>query len=78
MTVRPGEVRVRGGSAERTVRLEPTVSPSAGWLPTRDVSVRGGRLLLEDGDPCRDCFDQPVASRLAAPAALALGRTLTE
>ncbi|WP_406067327.1 FxsB family cyclophane-forming radical SAM/SPASM peptide maturase [Micromonospora sp. NBC_01638] len=77
VTVRPGELRVRGGTAERTVLLDP-VELSAGWRPTRDVPVPAGRLLLEDGDPYRDCYGQPVAPRLEAPAAWALGRTLTE
>ncbi len=40
--------------------LDPLAPPSTGWRPTRDVRRRG-RLLLEDGDPYRDCYGQPVA-----------------
>ncbi|MGC4845926.1 FxsB family cyclophane-forming radical SAM/SPASM peptide maturase [Micromonospora sp. DT15] len=78
VTVRPGEFRVRGGSVEQTVLLDPLAPPSTGWFPTRDVAVPGGRLLIEDGDPYRDCYGQPVQSRLDGPAARALGRTLAE
>ncbi|MEU7756852.1 FxsB family cyclophane-forming radical SAM/SPASM peptide maturase [Micromonospora sp. NPDC049171] len=77
VTVLRGGFRVRGGSVERTVLLDP-VESSAGWRPTRDVSVPGGWLLIEDGDPYRDCYGQPVAPRLADPAARALGRTVAE
>ncbi|MBQ1033632.1 FxsB family radical SAM/SPASM domain protein [Micromonospora sp. C97] len=78
VTVGPGEFRARIGSVERTVSLDPLAPPSTGWLPTRDVPVPGGRLLIEDGDPYRDCYGQPVEPRLEAPAARALGRTLTD
>lgn len=76
VTVRPGEFQVRGGSVAQTVLLDPLAPPSTGWFPTRDVSMPGGRLLIEDGDPYRDCYGQPVESRLDVPAARALGRTL--
>ncbi|MFG3643320.1 FxsB family cyclophane-forming radical SAM/SPASM peptide maturase [Micromonospora sp. NPDC047762] len=78
VTARPGEFRVRSGSVEQMVLLDPTAPPSPGWQPTRDVSVPGGRLLIEDGDPYRDCYGQPVQPRLELPAARALGRTLAE
>ncbi|MET8118055.1 FxsB family cyclophane-forming radical SAM/SPASM peptide maturase [Micromonospora sp. NPDC005189] len=77
VTVLPGGFQVRGGTAERTVLLDP-VESSAGWRPTRDVLVSAGRLLIEDGDPYRDCYGQPVAPRLEAPAVRVLGRTLAE
>ncbi|MEV0152337.1 FxsB family cyclophane-forming radical SAM/SPASM peptide maturase [Micromonospora sp. NPDC050686] len=48
----------------------------AGWQPVRRVSVAGGEVAVEDTDPERDCYDQPVAPRLAGDAADALGRTL--
>ncbi|MFI6240976.1 FxsB family cyclophane-forming radical SAM/SPASM peptide maturase [Micromonospora sp. NPDC050795] len=78
VTARPGEFRVRSGSVEQVVLLDPTAPPSPGWQPTRDVSVPGGRLLIEDGDPYRDCYGQPVQPRLELPAARALGRTLAQ
>ncbi|NYH45609.1 uncharacterized protein HNR22_005336 [Micromonospora jinlongensis] len=77
VTVLPGGFRVRGGSVDRTVLLD-RVDPSAGWRPVRDVPAPAGRLVIEDGDPYRDCYGQPVASRLDTPAAQALGRTLVE
>ncbi|MEO3774332.1 FxsB family cyclophane-forming radical SAM/SPASM peptide maturase [Micromonospora sp. B9E7] len=77
VTVQPGGFRVRGGSADRTVHLDPA-EPSAGWRPTRDVPVPAGRLRIEDDDPYRDCYGQPVAPGLVAPTARALGRTLAE
>ncbi|MBB5479763.1 FxsB family cyclophane-forming radical SAM/SPASM peptide maturase [Micromonospora parathelypteridis] len=78
VSVLPGGFRVRAGSAEQTVLLDPMAPPSAGWRPTRGVPVPGGRLLLEDCDPYRDCYGQRVAPRLETPAAQALGRTLAE
>ncbi|WFF03526.1 FxsB family cyclophane-forming radical SAM/SPASM peptide maturase [Micromonospora sp. WMMD964] len=77
VTVRPGGFRVRCGSADRTVHLDRS-EPSAGWRPTRDVPVPAGRLLIEDDDPYRDCYGQPVAPGLTPSAARALGRTLAE
>ncbi|MET7880444.1 FxsB family cyclophane-forming radical SAM/SPASM peptide maturase [Micromonospora profundi] len=77
VTVVPGGFRVRSGTTELTVLLDP-VEPSAGWRPVRDVPVSAGRLLVEDGDPYRDCYDQPVAPRLADAALRALSRTLGE
>ncbi|MGI5522735.1 FxsB family cyclophane-forming radical SAM/SPASM peptide maturase [Micromonospora sp. CA-259024] len=78
VTVLPGGFRIRDGSTEQTVLLDPIAPPPPGWRPTRDVSVPGGRLLVEDGDPYRDCYGQPVAPRLEPSAARALGRTLAE
>ncbi|MFG1868182.1 FxsB family cyclophane-forming radical SAM/SPASM peptide maturase [Micromonospora arborensis] len=78
VAVLPGRFRVRAGSTEQTVLLEPTAPSAAGWRPTRDVSVPGARLLLEDCDPYRDCYGQRVAPRLETSAAQALGRTLAE
>ncbi|MEV4665885.1 FxsB family cyclophane-forming radical SAM/SPASM peptide maturase [Micromonospora echinofusca] len=43
---------------------------SDGWLPVRSLRVGGGRLLLEDTDPHRECYDLPVAPRLSGAAAL--------
>lgn len=77
VTVQPGGFRVRGGSADRTVDLDSGES-STGWRPTRDVLVPAGRLLVEDDDPYRDCYDQSVAPGLTAAAVRALGRTLAE
>jgi uncharacterized protein len=78
VTVRPGEFQVRGGAVERTVFLDPMAPPSPGWQATRHVPVPGRRLLLDDGDPYRNCYGQPVQPRLEGPAAWALGRTLAE
>ncbi|MEU8420854.1 FxsB family cyclophane-forming radical SAM/SPASM peptide maturase [Micromonospora sp. NPDC048835] len=78
VTVRPGALQVRSGSVEQTVLLDPTAPPSPGWQPARDVAVPGGRLLVEDADPYRDCYGQPVHPRLELPAARELGRTLAE
>ncbi|MEH1101958.1 FxsB family cyclophane-forming radical SAM/SPASM peptide maturase [Micromonospora sp. CPCC 205561] len=47
-----------------------------GWLPVRTVSLDGRRLLLEDTDPYRDCYDLPVEPRLPDAAALRWARRL--
>ncbi|MGW4498114.1 FxsB family cyclophane-forming radical SAM/SPASM peptide maturase [Micromonospora sp. NPDC004336] len=47
-----------------------------GWLPVRTVHVDGHRLLLEDTDPHRDCYDVPVEPRLTGAAATAWVRRL--
>lgn len=78
VTVLPGGFRVRGGRAEQVVSLDPGEPPPAGWRPTRRVPVPGHHLLVEDGDPYRDCYGQPVASRLDDAGARALGRTLAD
>ncbi|WP_433394449.1 FxsB family cyclophane-forming radical SAM/SPASM peptide maturase [Micromonospora sp. KLBMP9576] len=41
-----------------------------GWRPVRTARFDGGRLLLEDTDPHRDCYDVPVQPRLTGAAAL--------
>ncbi|WP_328424779.1 FxsB family radical SAM/SPASM domain protein [Micromonospora sp. NBC_00389] len=78
VTVLPGEFRVRVGPAAQVVSLDPAGPPSADWRPTRGVPVPGRHLFVEDGDPYRDCYGQPVAPRLDDAAARALGRTLAD
>ncbi|MFG1780578.1 FxsB family cyclophane-forming radical SAM/SPASM peptide maturase [Micromonospora sp. NPDC049048] len=51
---------------------------SDGWLPVRAVRPGGDRLLLEDTDPHRDCFDLPVQPRLSGAAALGWTRQLDQ
>ncbi|WP_406076983.1 FxsB family cyclophane-forming radical SAM/SPASM peptide maturase [Micromonospora sp. NBC_00858] len=78
VTVLPCEFRVRVGPAEQMVSLDPAGPPSVGWRPTRGVPVPGRHLFVEDGDPYRDCYGQPVAPRLDDVAVRALGRTLAD
>ncbi|MDG4759426.1 FxsB family cyclophane-forming radical SAM/SPASM peptide maturase [Micromonospora sp. WMMD710] len=78
VTVLPDGFRVRGGPEDQTVLLDAGGPDAAGWRPTRPVPVPGGHLLVEDGDPYRDCYGQPVAPRLEHSAARVLGRTLAE
>ncbi|MBQ1075613.1 FxsB family radical SAM/SPASM domain protein [Micromonospora sp. C31] len=47
-----------------------------GWLPVRSVRLGGDRLLLEDTDPHRECYDLPVERRLSGAAALRWTRQL--
>ncbi|MBY8871124.1 hypothetical protein K7640_04605 [Micromonospora sp. PLK6-60] len=63
-------------TAERVPAGDAGDPPPAGWQPVRRVPVAGGEVAVEDTDPERDCYDQPVAPRLAGAAAHALGRTL--
>ena len=35
-----------------------------GWEPARSIEVGGLRILLEDGDPYRDCHEFPATGRL--------------
>ncbi|MGC5017733.1 FxsB family cyclophane-forming radical SAM/SPASM peptide maturase [Micromonospora sp. DT47] len=68
--------RVRVGTLDRAVSLDPAVPPPAGWRPTHVVPVGGPEVVIEDADPERDCYGQPVAPRLDEPAAGSWGRTL--
>jgi uncharacterized protein len=70
-----GDVRVGGR------RVNPDTDPAReddpdGWLPVRTVRVDGHRLLLEDTDPHRDCYDIPVEPRLTGAAAAGWVRQL--
>ncbi|MBM0234525.1 FxsB family radical SAM/SPASM domain protein [Micromonospora sp. STR1_7] len=78
VTVLPGAVRVRGDHVAQTVVLDTGEPEAGGWRATHRVPVPGGQLLLEDGDPYRDCYGQPVAPRLERSAARAVSRTLAE
>ncbi|MEU6072866.1 FxsB family cyclophane-forming radical SAM/SPASM peptide maturase [Micromonospora sp. NPDC047074] len=67
-----GEVRVgvRRVTADAGRGSDPAREDAPdGWLPVRPVHGDGVRLLLEDTDPYRDCYDLPVEPRLSAAAA---------
>ncbi|WP_438268571.1 FxsB family cyclophane-forming radical SAM/SPASM peptide maturase [Micromonospora peucetia] len=68
-----GEVRLAGRRviADADGNRDPAREDGPdGWLPVRPVRIGGGRLLLEDTDPHRDCYDLPVEPRLSGTAAL--------
>ncbi|RKN19761.1 FxsB family radical SAM/SPASM domain protein [Micromonospora musae] len=71
-----GGLRVRAGSVERMVPLDGDAAARVGWQPVRRAPVVGAALAIEDVDPERNCYGQPVAPTLDEPAAVALGRTL--
>ncbi|TDC34703.1 FxsB family radical SAM/SPASM domain protein [Micromonospora sp. 15K316] len=71
-----GRLHVRAGSVERVVPLDAAAGSTLGWQPVRRVPVAGVALAIEDVDPERDCYGQPVAPTLDEPAAAALGRRL--
>ncbi|MFC0006262.1 FxsB family cyclophane-forming radical SAM/SPASM peptide maturase [Micromonospora siamensis] len=74
LTVAAGGFRIRAGGQEW--RVSPGVAPPPGWQPTRRAPVTGTTVDIEDTDPERDCYGEPVASQLDGAAAGALARTL--
>jgi uncharacterized protein len=65
VTVSGGRATVSDGSTEATVS-----GHDRRWLPLRRLAARhgdlAGSLVIEDGNPYRDCYHAPAASRLTA------------
>ncbi|HZM80530.1 MAG TPA: FxsB family cyclophane-forming radical SAM/SPASM peptide maturase [Candidatus Limnocylindrales bacterium] len=53
----------------RPVHVNPFEAEGKGWQPTWRMEMYDRPILLEDTDPYRDCFEQPVARRMTAEAA---------
>jgi uncharacterized protein len=61
--VAPDSFRVRWEG--QTVVVHPGRSvDTPGWQPTRSLAFEGRTILLEDGDPHRDCHNLPAGDRL--------------
>ncbi|MEV4810376.1 FxsB family cyclophane-forming radical SAM/SPASM peptide maturase [Micromonospora avicenniae] len=72
----PGGLHIRVGSVSRVVPLDGAGTKPTGWQPVRRAPVTDAMIMIEDVDPERDCYGQPVAPTLDADAAEALGETL--
>nr|WP_245724723.1 FxsB family cyclophane-forming radical SAM/SPASM peptide maturase [Micromonospora citrea] len=70
-----GDVRLAGRRVTVLADRDggPAREDGPGWLPVR---LGGDRLVLEDTDPHRDCYDLPVEPRLSGAAALRWTRQL--
>lgn len=72
----PGGLHIRVGSVSRVVPLDGAGTTPTGWQPVRRAPVADAMITIEDVDPERDCYGQPVAPTLDDDAADALGDTL--
>ena len=66
LKVAAGSFTVSAG--RETVSVQPA-SPAPGWQPTRLLTAGGVAVLLEDGDPHRDCHKLAAGDRLDEAAA---------
>lgn len=78
LTVRSGGFRLLAGSETYDVSLDAPGTWPPGWRPTRRSGLPGHGLIIEDLDPARDCYGQPVRERLAEQPAVALAQTVAE
>jgi len=74
LTVGPDGTVLRAGDQLIRFPARGEVGATAAFAPARWVSL-GGRVLLEDLDPDRDCHDHPAAARLS-PAELETWATM--
>ncbi|MEV4756104.1 FxsB family cyclophane-forming radical SAM/SPASM peptide maturase [Micromonospora sp. NPDC049559] len=65
-------------AGDRTVRvpLDGSGPTPPGWQPARFVEAESWRLLVEDLDPYRDCYDRPATARLTPERAATWRRHL--
>ncbi|MFJ8579498.1 FxsB family cyclophane-forming radical SAM/SPASM peptide maturase [Micromonospora sp. NPDC093277] len=73
LSIAGGGFTARAGHSAVAVPLAGPAPPPAAWLPVRQAELDGWRVLVEDLDPYRDCYEWPVAGRLG-PAQLAFWR----
>jgi uncharacterized protein len=66
-----GRVRLGG----RTAAIPPDGSAAEGWRPVRRIDLGTWRVLLDDLDPHRDCFDWPAEAPLSRTGAAAWERS---
>jgi uncharacterized protein len=69
----PDGGRVRLGGRTAPIRLDRV--PAEGWRPVRSIDLGTWRVLLDDVDPYRDCFDWPPQERLNRTGAAAWERS---
>ncbi|MDQ7903254.1 FxsB family cyclophane-forming radical SAM/SPASM peptide maturase [Phytohabitans sp. ZYX-F-186] len=77
LTTTPGGFEVRAGGTVHTVSTVDGAAVAPGWQPVRRLDGDGLTVELEDVDPYRDCYDEPVAARLD-PAAVESWRRLRD
>ncbi|SIM50996.1 FxsB family cyclophane-forming radical SAM/SPASM peptide maturase [Micromonospora cremea] len=70
LSIAGGGFTARAGTSAVTVPLAGLAPPPAAWLPVRQAELDGWRVVVEDLDLYRDCYEWPVADRLD-PAQLA-------
>ncbi len=79
---RPGRVAVQVTGAgwlvrDATDRDFVAAAESGRWRPLHEVDTgRGGRLLIDDADPCRDCYRVPATPPLDPSEQIRFGQLL--